>query len=184
MTFKWIGSLKWTTTREVRNSVSVMKMDSLAKTLSIPISFCFHFIDLIQDYKDFSSQGSFWWLSDRWVKLECKPQKPFLMSIPCTEMWPWESILQKCVCISGHRSGALLAKHHSQNQSRTQEKHSHFLGSSQPGSEIYGWNPLSVSNSVSTSFKILRNQSWQKRCKFAEWVTSLSPRTQNDSKKE
>lgn len=145
MTFKWISSLKWTTMREIRNFVSVMKMDSLAKTLSLPIPFCFHFIDPTQDHKDFSSQESFWWLSDWWVKLECKSQKPFLMSILCTETWHWESILQKCVCISGDRSGALLAKHNSQNQPRIQEKHCHFLRSSQLSSEIYGWNPLSVS---------------------------------------
>lgn len=40
--------------------------------------------------------------------------------------------------------------------------HSHLLENSGSSFEIYRWNLLSIYNSVITSFKILRNHSWQK----------------------
>lgn len=66
------------------------------------------------------------------------------------------------------------------------KKHPHLLGVSGSSFEIYRWNLLSIYNSVITSFKILRNHSWQKCqevCSMSHTTVTINTVQEDYSKK-
>lgn len=117
--------------------------------------------------KDFGSQESFQWkhiadIREQRTELECTRAVQ-------EQDTKWASHY-KDFGVYVHlepKPAALLEKYNSQKPTQGPKMHTRLLGNSRLSFAMYRWILWSIYNSVITSFKILRNHSWQKCQKFS-----------------